>query len=196
MVKIADHIRKAVGLAGLFLLLACGVRKQQVDVLPAGDEDVARVAGRLAQAGYRSLPGRLPVEEQLAEAWRYQRARDEQGQPLYVVGSSKATARDYNAARLQAESLAKVQLAGWMQTRVGQLVTNRLEASGQLGGDAVMQTAGSSKNLVSERLTYLVPLLELFCENPDGSVEVQVVIGCPCRAADEIARQLTADSEP
>ncbi len=190
-----DNVLKGCFLLGLILLTACSTHKQSVEVLAGEGESVERVAARLSRAGYQTLAGRLPLDEQLAEAWRYQRAKDGQGGPLYFVSSSKAKGRDFNVARMQAESLAKVQLAGLMQTRVGQLVTNQMEATGQYSHDAILRTVGSSKNLVTARLTQLVPLLEIYRDDPDGNVEVQVVIACPYQAAGEIAGQLSKDRE-
>ena len=103
------------------------------------------------------------------------------GAERYVI-SSKGDS--FDAARVQAESLAKVQLAGLMETRIGQLVTNRLETS---DGNTVMQTVASSKNLVTTRLSNVYPLLEVYRECRDGEIEVQLVMGCDRRWASEIA---------
>ena len=98
--------------------------------------------------------------------------------------SAKSKGDSFDAARVQAESLAKVQLAGLMETRIGQLVTNRLETS---DGNTVMQTVASSKNLVTTRLSNVYPLLEVYRECRDGEIEVQLVMGCDRRWASEIA---------
>ena len=105
------------------------------------------------------------------------------GAERFVV-SAKSKGDSFDAARVQAESLAKVQLAGLMETRIGQLVTNRLETS---DGNTVMQTVASSKNLVTTRLSNVYPLLEVYRECRDGEIEVQLVMGCDRRWASEIA---------
>lgn len=106
------------------------------------EEQLQHAVRQLQAEGYHTLAGKLPLEEQLAESWRYQREKDGSGEVRYFVVSAKSKGDSFDAARVQAESLAKVQLAGLMETRIGQLVTNRLETS---DGNTVMQTVASSK---------------------------------------------------
>lgn len=172
-------------LALLLCLCACKVRL--TDKVPGGETDeeyLQEAVCRLKAEGYRTIAGKLPMKEQLAESWRYQREKDAKGEARYFVVSAQSSGESFEAARLQAESLAKVQLAGLMETRIGQLVTNRMEMS---DGNTVMQTVASSKNLVTTRLADLYPLLEIYKEGTDGKVEVQLTMGCDRKWASEIA---------
>ncbi len=172
-------------LLGVLCLFACKTRRQDtLFVQTAKEEQLQHAVRRLQAEGYRTLAGRLPLEEQLAESWRCQREKDGSGEARYFVVSARSKGDSFDAARVQAESLAKVQLAGLMETRIGQLVTNRLETS---DGNTVMQTVASSKNLVTTRLSNVYPLLEVYRECRDGEIEVQLVMGCDRRWASEIA---------
>lgn len=176
---------KWICLLGLLCLFACKARRQDApSVRIVKDEQLQDAVRRLLAEGYHTLAGKLPLEEQLAESWRYQREKDGGGEARYFVVSAKSKGDGFDAARMQAESLAKVQLAGLMETRIGQLVTNRMETS---DGNTVIQTVASSKNLVTTRLSNLYPLMEVYRECPDGTVEVQLVMGCDRRWASEIA---------
>lgn len=190
-----DNLRKAGLLLGVFLLTACSTSKQPVEGSSHTKESLSKEAADLERRGFRTLVGRLPLEEQLSEARHYQRAKDEQGNLIYFVSISQAWGNNFNVARLQAESQAKVDLAGQIETQVGQLISNQMESSGQYTDDAHQRTVGSSKTLVKSRLTHIVPLLEIYRDDPDGRVEVQVAIGYPRRIADEIVNQLTTPSE-
>lgn len=175
---------------GLFLLcilglFSCRMPKHGTAQAKMVQTDLLRQEiNRLQTAGYRTLAGKLPLEEQLAESWRYQREKDQAGEARYFVVSVKSTGDDFESARLQAESLAKVQLAGLMETRIAQLVTNRMESS---DGNTLMKTVASSKNLVTTRLSNVYPLLEIYKECQSGKIEVQLVMGCDRRWASEIA---------
>lgn len=170
----------------LFLCLcACRVRLPEKPVSRDVDNGALQeAAARMQEEGYRTIAGKLPLKEQLAESWRYQREKDAGGEARYFVVSAKSSADSFEAARVQAESMAKVQLAGLMETRIGQLVTNRMETS---DGNTVMQTVASSKHLVTTRLSNVYPLLEVYRECQDGAIEVQLVMGCDRRWASEIA---------
>lgn len=176
---------KWIPLLMVLCLFACKSRQPaNSSVLGVKEEQLQQAARQLLVEGYRTLAGKLPLEEQLAESWRYQREKDGGGEARYFVVSAKSKGDSFDAARMQAESLAKVQLAGLMETRIGQLVTNRMETS---DGNTVMQTIASSKNLVTTRLSNLYPLMEVYRECGDGGVEVQLIIGCDRRWASEIA---------
>lgn len=169
----------------LLCLFACKSRQpENGTVRIVKDGQLQEASRQLLTEGYQTLAGKLPLEEQLAESWRYQREKDAGGEARFFVVSVRSKGDSFDAARMQAESLAKVQLAGLMETRVGQLVTNRMETS---DGNTVMQTIASSKNLVTTRLSNLYPLMEVYKDCPDGSVEVQLVMGCDRRWASEIA---------
>lgn len=159
---------------------------------PDTEQTLLEVTRKLTREGYRTLIGRLPLEEQLAEAWRYQRDKGADGEARFFVASAKVRGQNFNVARMQAESLAKVQLAGLMETRIGQLVTNQLETG---YGNPSLQTVGSSKNLVKARLSNLYPLMEIYKDFPDGTVEVQLMLGCERNWAHEIAGSLVAGQE-
>lgn len=176
--------------SGIYLLmvcclLACKVRRSsESNLAPVHGHSLLDAVRLLKEEGFRTAAGRLPLEEQMAESWRYQREKDAGGEARNFVVSTKAKGNQYDAVRLQAESLAKVQLAGLMETRIGQIVTNRMETS---DGRTRMNTVASSKNLVTTRLANLYPLMEIYRNLPDGEVEIQIVMGCDRRWASEIA---------
>lgn len=166
-------------------LIACKIRQPEENTsFSVYDHSLQEAVSSLQGEGFRVSAGRLPLVEQLAESWRYQREREAGGDIRNFVVSAKAKANNYGAARLQAENLAKVQLAGLMETRVAQLVTNRMET---VGGNTEMSLVTSSKNLVTTRLANLYPLMDLYRDLPNGEVEVQLTIGCDRRWASEIA---------
>lgn len=177
-----------------FLLSACGTGKEMKTISPVpGIEDRPSVkveTARLQQEGFHTVTGRLPLEEQLEEAWKYQREKDPEGNPVYYVASSKVMAVNYNVARIQAGNLAKVQLAGLMETRIGQLVTQKMEVNGTEGKEAVIQMVSSSKNLVTARLSHLLPVVEIYRDLPDGRVEVQITLACKRLWATEVSDKL------
>lgn len=174
----------------IYLLLVCFLpackvsRTEAPAVFPIKDTLLLESVRQLKEEGFRTFAGRLSLEEQLAEAWRYQREKDAAGEARNFVVSAKAKGNNYDAVRLQAENLAKTRLAGLMETRIGQLVTNRLNTK---DGNTVMDMVASSKSLVTTRLVNLFPLMEVYRDLPGGEVEIQLVLGCDRKWASEIA---------
>lgn len=174
----------------IYFLIMCSLsackmgQTAALSISPAKDMLLQEAVCQLKEEGFRTFAGRLSLEEQLAEAWRYQREKDTAGEARNFVVSAKAKGNNLDAVRLQAESLAKVQLAGLIETRIGQLVTNRLDTK---DGSTAMNMVASSKNLVTTRLVNLYPLMEVFRDLPDGDMEIQLVMGCDRRWASEIA---------
>lgn len=176
---------KWICLLGLLSMFACKTYREKTSfVQTEKEEQLLYAVHQLQTEGFRTLAGKLPLKEQLAESWRYQREKDASGEARYFVVSAKSRCDSFEAAHMQAESLAKVQLAGLMETRIGQLVTNKMET---FDGNMVMQTVASSKNLVTTRLANVYPLLEVYKECENGEIEVQLVIACDRRWASEIA---------
>lgn len=171
---------------GLFcLMFSCKIYQRGVQTAPLSKDPLLwEAVCRLKEDGYRTLAGRLPLEEQLAESWRYQREKDTGGEMRNFAVSVKVQGDSFEVARLRGESMAKVQLAGLMETRVGQLVTSRVESK---DSSTMISTVASSKSLVTRRLANLYPLLEVYRDLPEGGVEMQLVMGCDRRWASEIA---------
>lgn len=186
----------------IFLLALCALflfSCKSQDIKKTGEADpvsllhstAEEAADALLTEGYKTLAGRLPLQEQIHEAWGYQRMKDEGGALLYFVASSRSKAKDYNIARLQAETLAKVQLAGHVETRIGQLVENKMASHHLMGGEEhVKEILDQSKSLVKTSLSQLIPLLEVFKEYPDGEVEVMLMIACRRDQADRIMNEI------
>lgn len=177
------------------LLCGCGVmRKGRLNLEPSV-QTPQKIAWTLQKEGYRTVIGRLPLEEQLAEAWNYQREKDADGSVRYFVTTAKSIGSNFNIARMQAESLAKVQLAGLIETRIAQLITNKMEMSGSGDRESILKTVSSSKNIVTTRLSRLVSLVEIYKDLPDGRVEVQLLLACNTRWAVEVAGEVMVNSD-
>lgn len=146
------------------------------------DRTEEEAATTLIREGFKTHAGRLPLQEQLKEAWKIQRQKDENGELLYFISSVRYKGKEYNLARLQAETLAKIYLAGLVETRIGQLVESRISTTDA----ATPELKSKSKALVKTSLSHITPLLEVYKEYPDGEVEVAVILACRRDHADWI----------
>ena len=77
----------------------------------------------------------------------------------------------------QAENLAKLNLAGKMETRVIQIIDNKL-ANREISKDdatSLATSVGAGKNLVAQRLGQVIVPVKVYRDLPNGNVEVRVI---------------------
>jgi hypothetical protein len=97
---------------------------------------------------------------------------------------------NYDAAKMQSLELAKQNLAGQIQTEVTALIENTV-ANEQLDkGDAasITRSVMASKNLISQRIGRVVPVVETYRDTDNGNKEVLVRIAYSMDMAKTIAK--------
>ena len=63
------------------------------------------------KAGVETMPGRLPLERQYGDLWKWQNAKDSEGRAKFVLGHGTAPGGTYEAAKMAATQQAKLELA-------------------------------------------------------------------------------------
>jgi len=156
-------------------------------------------AKKLAKAGWLTTPGALPIDKQLDKSYLMQYEYDDNGAPKYIMGEAMSIGENYDAAKMQALELAKQNLAGQVQTEVTALVENSV-ANKQLSADeaaSVSNSILSSKNLISQSLGRVLPIVEVYRTAKDTkNKEVLVRIAYNYASAIEAAKKaIRADLE-
>ena len=136
-------------------------------------------ARKLAKQGYKAPVGKLPIDKQLEKAWQCQYEMDSNGYPFYFIATARTTGSNYSAAQMQAVNLAKLDLAGQIQTRVNQLIEAKV-ANDEISDESaasINSFVSASKNLISNTLGRVMILVEIYRVNEAGNNEVQVTLG-------------------
>lgn len=136
-------------------------------------------ARKLAKQGYKAPVGKLPIDKQLEKAWQCQYEMDSNGYPFYFIATARTTGSNYSAAQMQAVNLAKLDLAGQIQTRVNQLIEAKV-ANDEISAESaasINSFVSASKNLISNTLGRVMILVEIYRVNEAGNNEVQVTLG-------------------
>ena len=136
-------------------------------------------ARKLAKQGYKAPVGKLPIDKQLEKAWQCQYEMDSNGYPFYFIATARTTGSNYSAAQMQAVNLAKLDLAGQIQTRVNQLIEAKV-ANDEISSESaasINSFVSASKNLISNTLGRVMILVEIYRVNEAGNNEVQVTLG-------------------
>lgn len=135
-------------------------------------------AKRLKKAGWIITPGALPLEKQLDKAYMLQYEYDEDMYPKYLVSEAMSIGENYDAAKMQANELAKQNLAGQIQTSITAIIENSV-ANQQLAKEeasSLTQSIIAGKNLISQNIGRVIPLVECYRVKSDLNKEVLVRI--------------------
>ena len=146
---------------------------------------------RFRKAGWYVAPGALPMDKQVEKSWERQYEEDENGYPLYLVGTGNSVAESQSAAKLQAMELAKLELAGVVQTNIIAIIENSV-ANNQLSRDdaaSVTKTVAASKNIIAQEIGRIVTFFEIYREVGDANIEASVRIGYNTEIAYDTAKK-------
>lgn len=141
--------------------------------------DARREARQLEKDGYKTSVGKLPLDKQLEKSWQVQYELDKNGYPFYIVATAKAIGGNYSAAQMQAVNLAKLELAGQIQTKVNQLIEAKV-ATDELGKEeavSINSMVAASKSVISNTLGRTLPLVEIYKTLDNKNTEVMITLG-------------------
>lgn len=135
-------------------------------------------AKRLAKEGWKTAPGALPLDKQLDRSYTMQFQYDEDGFPKFIMAEAMSNGGNYDAAKMQALELAKQNLAGQIQTEVTALIENTVanEQMDQSDAASITRSVLASKNLISQSIGRVIPVVETYRATNGNNREVLVRI--------------------
>ena len=147
-------------------------------------------AKKYARDGWQVAPGQLPLEKQLDRTYRMQYEFDENMFPKYIMSEAMSVGESYDAAKLQAMELAKLNLAGQMQSQVVALIDNEVSNRQlpQEGAASVTKTVMASKNMIAQKLGRVITVIECYRVKSGKNKEVRVQIACTADMAMQSAK--------
>jgi hypothetical protein len=149
-------------------------------------------AKQMKKQGWQTAPGALPIDKQLDKSYMMQYEYDEDMYPKFIFGEAMSVGGNYDAAKMQALELAKQNLAGQIQTEVTALIENTV-ANEQLQGEeaeSITRSVMASKNLISQSLGRVIPVVEVYRTLSNKNKEVLVRIAYGGNAAKKIAKNV------
>ena len=148
-------------------------------------------AKQLKKEGWKVAPGALPLEKQLDKSYMMQYQYDTDGFPQYIMAEAMSTGGNYDAAKMQALELAKQNLAGQIQTEITALIENTVanEQMDQSDAASITRSVMASKNLISQSIGRVVPVIETYRVVNGNNREVLVRIAYSMDAAKAAAKK-------
>ncbi len=153
-------------------------------------KDARKEAKRMAKEGWKVSPGALPLEKQLDRAYMYALDIDEDMNQVYLLGEGKSIAENYDAARMQATELARLEIARSISSEATSLIDNMV-GNKQMGNEeaATMTTMLSeSKTISSQKLGRVVVAVEAYRVLENKNREVLVRLAAKSSDIREIAK--------
>ncbi|MFN5056338.1 MAG: hypothetical protein ACK5EP_09835 [Bacteroidota bacterium] len=168
------------------------VKKAEKKLTARTLKSAKKEAKKLARQGYTVAPGAVPLEKQLENAWiKTMEQDDKTAYPKYVVANGNAVGETITAAKLQANEVAKFELAGTISTNVAALIEGNI-GNAQLDSKeaaSVTEVTGAIKNLIVQEIGRVIQLLEIY-RKVGKNVEVNVRIAYNGEMAVEAAKKV------
>lgn len=148
-------------------------------------------AKNLTKEGWKVAPGSLPLEKQLDRCYMMQYQYDANGFPEFIMAEAMSTGGNYDAAKMQALELAKQNLAGQIQSEITALVENTVanEQMDHSEAASITRSVMASKNLISQSIGRVVPVMEAYRVVGGNNREVLVRISYSQSMAKSVAKK-------
>lgn len=164
--------------AALLSALTVNAQNTAVNLNAKASKDAAKMAKQYKKEGWVVAPGQLPLERQLDRSFQLMIELDENGYQKYVSGEGQSISNNYDAAKMQALEMAKMQMVSKVQSQISTIVDNTV-SNAQLSreqAESVTETVAASKTLISQNIGRVMTVVEVYRDKPRKSKEVRVVI--------------------
>lgn len=165
-------------------------------------KDARKEAKKLTKEGWKVMAGSLPLEKQLDNMYIKYMVQDDAGRASYIIGTGLSVGGTYDAAKTQAVTNARLDLAGKIESHVTQLIENSISNESTSGNQAasITKLLSESKTLISQHLGRVATPVEIYRQLNNGNYEVQVQMAYSNKEALELAKSsmlqnLGADQE-
>lgn len=143
--------------------------------------------------GWLVKPGALSLQAQQKRSSQVQLFEDDK----WLVGSASSVGSVYDAARLQAMTLAKSEVAGQMETQISELIDAKVanKELGQGTAESVTEIAMKSKAItVDKKVKRPRILMECYKNLPNGNVEVLIRLAIDKNTINDLAEEIVDDA--
>ena len=132
-------------------------------------------AKQLKAEGWKNAPGTLPLDKQLDNSYAMQQEYNNNFESKYLMGHASSVARTYDAARMQAMELAKMELASLIETTISSETENAI-TNKQLSTEeaiSIVEMVQRTKSQFTQKLGRVITVMEIYRDTKTGK-EVMV----------------------
>ncbi len=163
--------------AALFMMFAVSASVNAQELSKANQKLLKKQLKEFKAEGWKVNPGQLPLETQLTKSFTSQSEVDAMGYEVWIVGEGRSTGTVYDAARTQAMTVAKGEIATKLRTDMTSTIEQDL-ANEQFGADeaeSIAKTIVSQQGRsIDQQLNRPKTLMECWRKLPNGNTEVLI----------------------
>ena len=163
--------------AALFMMFAVSASVNAQELSKANQKLLKKQLKEFKSEGWKVNPGQLPLETQLTKSFTAQSEVDAMGYEVWIVGEGRSTGSVYDAARTQALTVAKGEIATKLRTDMTSTIEQDL-ANEQFGADeaeSIAKTIVSQQGRsIDQQLNRPKTLMECWRKLPNGNTEVLI----------------------
>ena len=126
--------------------------------------------------GWKVAPGDLSMAEQILMQKEYAQKKNNDGEPLYLIGTSTAVGETFKAAQLSVMRGVKMQALEQLDTEITAIIQNDLANKQQSLDKAVSadKVLSRTKEVISNRLPHGIKIISVYRELKTKNVEVRM----------------------
>lgn len=150
-------------------------------------------AAELEKEGWYVAPGDLPIEKQLENSYTKALEEDEDGYSKFVIGTGNAVAQTQSAAKIQAQEIAKLEIASQMSSQMAATIDNQIANNqiDQKDAATLQKMVAASKTIIAQKMGRTIDLVEMYRQDrKTKNIECQVRVGY----SQELAKQATLNA--
>jgi len=125
-------------------------------------KDARKEAKKLKKDGFKVAPGQLPMEKQIEDTWMKRMKTDDKGNKIWFVVDARAVGETHTAAKMQANEVAKINLASAIGTEVKGIIKTNI-ANQQLDAteaESLTQSIATFQSKVGAKIGRTTTLFE------------------------------------
>lgn len=177
--------------AALFMLFAVSASVDAQNLSKADQKLLKKSVKEYKSQGWQVNPGQLPLETQVTKAFEARQERDSSGGEAWITGEGRSIGTIYDAARTQALSFSRGEIANKLTTQVSTTISEDL-ANEQYGNDeaesvakTIMAREGRS---VDQSIKRPITLMECFRKLSNGNTEVLIIQAISSENVEKLAK--------
>lgn len=143
-------------------------------------KDAKKEAKKFEKEGWKTFPGGLALEKQLDRSMMMANQYDDEGFNKFYLGSGTGTGGTLDGAKMQAEAMARQDIATQIETRVGAMIDGYIaNHSDEDNPITTGKVTNAVHQLVNQTISHLIPVVSVYRDNTRGKgKEVMVTVAC------------------
>lgn len=186
-------MNSVVKLIAMFLLLSLAMAVNAQGLSKDEMKNIKKEVKRYEKDGWKTMPGALSLSDQLMRSRKVQLEEDDEGDAKWQIGTATSIGTIYDAARMQAMTLAKAELSGLITTNLTEkyVAASENQQMPLDQAESMAKAAMEAKAVtVDQRIGNPRVIFDAYRKLPNGNVEVTLRVAILVKKINDIADEI------